>query len=225
MRDEGMKQNLLVFALLLSLIWLVGGCGSGEEAAAAAGTTNPNQEPLDEDDDGEIDNVPDGVNDLFTPELLESFRNAGLPIYTGLEPPTAAGSFYADTLQITYDDLDQELALVPYMFTFVNQTASGAIRVSYDCDAGDSSTDNPAFIAGEGMCFSVFADIAGYSIPDNCNYAQLVIYSACFAADGNLNEFGFGISLSSTSGDCAGTLPAGHHRIITEIDGYCPRVL
>ncbi|MDP8225256.1 MAG: hypothetical protein P9L99_17985 [Candidatus Lernaella stagnicola] len=215
-------MRLTIIGLIsMVLLPVMIGCGDAEQPQVASlGGGNPN-DPVDGDGDGNIDEVPDGVNDLFTPEQLEAFRSAGLPLYFGDEPPTVDGGFGADSLQIVYDDLDLSLVIVAYLFEFSEQTAAGRIGIAYQGGA-DSSSDNNAFIAGSEGCFSVYADISGYSAVDDCEYRRPTIYSACLEG-GHLHPFVFGFVITDTDGDCSQTLPVGHSRIINESDGYAMR--
>ena len=212
-----MKAMWIIPALMIAALCGLTACGQAQEEAGLGGGGTP-QGSLDEDGDGKIDNVPEGVNDLFTPEDLEAFRNAGLAIFTGENPPTAEGNFLTETLQVTYDDFGLDLSISPYLFLFSGQTASGLISVGYEGTTGNISTGNDAYIAGDEACFSIFADISGYSVADECDYRRPTIYSGCFQ-DGNISGFAFGFVIAATSGDCSETLPEGHHRIIKEADG------
>lgn len=197
------------------------GCGNAEEATLGGGGLSTTD--LDGDGDGAIDDVPEGVNDWFTAADLQQLADAGLPIYTGDNPPLVAGSYLADSLQIVKDSLGASGSVTAYTFQFAAQTSAGALLLSYESQDVDSSADNPAFVAGDGDCFSVFTEITGYQATDDCTYRRPSAYSACLDESGNLIGFAFGFLMKELSGDCSSTMPADSYRVIGESDGAAMR--
>ncbi|NLH50552.1 MAG: hypothetical protein GX444_18410 [Myxococcales bacterium] len=211
----------LFYSVLLLLLALASPqCGDPEQTTAAGGTT---QASLDADGDGKIDGVPDGVADWFTVQELVTLANAGLPIYTGENPPAIDGVYLADTLRIVFDSLGASGDLAVYRFTFADQQSDGSLVLSYESEGVDSSAGNPAWIAGEGDCFSVFTNIEGYQEEDDCTYQRPTVYSACLNGEGDLTGFFFGFIMKGLSGDCSATMPEGGYRVIGENDGLVAR--
>lgn len=217
-----MEKARWILVLVASAL-LVLSCGSTQEQGGAVGGSS-SDEPLDGDGDGTVDDVPDEVNDLFSLEDLNVFREAGMNIHTGATPPTVTGAYLADSLIVSYDDLNMGVGLSSFIYTFKAQTASGSITVDYYDEAGDGASDNPGFIAGEESCFSVFADIRGYSSTGDCAFRRPTVFSACVNDSGDLVGFAFGFVMADLDGDCLDTLPLGHHRVIKEADGYARRL-
>ena len=219
MKKHGCPERFCSFFLLILALASLQ-CGDSDQTTAAGGTT---QISLDADGDGKVDGVPDGVADWFTVQELVALANAGLPIYTGENPPAVDGVYLADALRIVFDSLGASGDLAAYRFTFANQQSDGSLVLSYESEGVDSSAGNPAWIAGENDCFSVFTNIEGYQEEDDCTYQRPTVYSACLNGEGDLTGFFFGFIMKGLSGDCSATMPEGSYRVIGENDDLVAR--
>ena len=198
-------------------------CGQSERAVLLGGGSGGTTYPIDEDEDGQIDLAPDPVNDIFTVEQLQDFRDAGLKIYLGDSPPDVEGSYLATTLVITYDSGGASAALAPYLFSFTGQDVDWTVELDYTSDAEDSSLGNLAYIAGEESCFSLFSEIKGFQAADDCHYVRPTVISGCMDGTRSVAGFSFGFILTEREGDCSQTMPLGHMRVIKETDGLATR--
>jgi hypothetical protein len=205
-------------AILLAILALAAAaCGPAQPANSALG--GGGTETIDGDGDGEPDDVPDGVSDIFTVEELEDLLDAGLPIYTGDEPPSAVGEYIANSLYIRYDPAGLQTSLATYYFAFRDQTDAATIVVDYESPVDDVSVGNGAFIAGESSCFSIFADVHGEMEGGECRYHRPTVYSACLDNTGSLAGFVFGFVMKEHEGECSDILPPDYLRVIEEADG------
>jgi len=214
-------RHLIIFLLPVILLIFATACGDAESALGSGGLTSYGGEEseIDADEDGIIDEAPEEVNDLFTPDDLQAFRDEGLPIFLGLEPVDVTGEYIANTLRIAYDDEGVSGSFDDYVYDLFNQTEQNSIVLSYAGVSGDESLGNSGFIAGNGTCFSIFAIIKDHNDQDNCDYERNSIYSGCIDSSGSISGFAFGFVISNLQGDCTQTLPLGHMRIIEETDG------
>jgi hypothetical protein len=178
---------------------------------------------VDDDDDDDDNEIPDEVDDFLDDEDIEALEEAGLIIYPGDDPPDIEGSYYLDSIEIAYDDLDLVLNIADYTYTFYGQTNKGKISMDYEApEVNDQATGVGAFISGRGDCFSIFIGVEGDA--NGCEYENPSIISGCLDNDG-ITGWENGFIMGEKSGDnCEMLVETGHRRIIEESDNLAVEI-
>lgn len=177
----------------------------------------------DDDADDDADVVPDDVDDFIDADQRAALEEVGLIIYGGDDPPDIGGSYYLDSIEITYDDSNMWLDIVDYTYEFYNQTRDGEISLNYEAPAVDDVAEGVgAFISGDGDCFSIFIDAEGTA--SGCDYELPGIISGCLTSDG-IAKWTNGFIMGSKSGEnCDALMPTDHRRIIAETDDLAEKL-
>lgn len=170
-----------------------------------------------------IEDVPPGVNEFLSPENIDSLRERGLTIHTGLNPPDIQGNYYLNSLA----ESETGMGFLNYSYRFYNQTSDLIINVSYISDGGhDTAEGIGAFIAGEDQKFSIFVEEEG-SVDFGTHVAifnTATIYSGIRTQDG-MEDFQFGFIVTHKENDLNNQLMnVGDTRVIFEEDGLAEQV-
>ena len=186
-----------------------------------AGTSYGNQVQFFTDEG--IDDVPPGVNDFLDPEDIDSLRDKGLSIHTGLNPPDIQGNYYMDSLT----EIETGWKFINYSFRFFNQTSDLKVNASYISEGGtDVAEGIGAFIAGNDQKFSVFVEEKG-TVDFGTHVAVFntaTIYSGIKTHHG-LEDFQFGFIVTHKENDLNNQLMnVGDTRVIYEADGLAEQV-
>jgi hypothetical protein len=183
-----------------------------------------NDDTAGDDDDGRIDDVPDDVNDFLDSSDIEKLKAAGMPIYTGDNPPNIEGSYLLNTLTIIYDEIGLEgMTVAQYTVTYFDQTENGGVKQNYEApDVGDTANGLGAFISGDGDCFTVFVDTTG--MVSGCDYKLPAIHSACLTGSG-MTDYFWGVLMKEKVGTgCDALIPVDAARVLEEIDGVAEEI-
>ncbi len=223
-----LTKRIAIIVLILAaagIIAFAAACGSVEDDSEAGGglLDETDDDGGDDDTASAIEGVPDGVNDFLNSGDIEALEAAGMPIHYGDAPPVVEGRYVLDFLLIVYDETGGTgSALNIYDITFREQSGDGSLKLDYnDRSSSDSGFGVSAFISGDGVCFTVFADASG-ALGD-CRYSLPFLFSGC-QNTGGIQSFHWGMIMKRVEGTgCA--MPVGAVRIIRESDGLAEKVL
>jgi hypothetical protein len=170
-----------------------------------------------------IEGVPEGVNDFLDPDDVRLMENVGLEVYRGDDPPDISGTWYLDSLVITWDDYSSSVG-TPISETWITFTVAGADG-SLESTMLDASTEGEGtggYVSGSDGCFTAWIDLQGYRSIDDCTFSMPQVFSGC-VQDGALADFQFGLIMAEREGDCSETVQVDHRRVMDEADGLAER--
>ena len=102
------------------------------------------------------DFIPSEVYTFLTDADLNEINGLGMPIYTGQNPPIAAGTFYLDSLAIVYDDDGATGSIGSYYLQIGDNGVDYTVSIcEYTTDSSSSSCAVQAYISGNGDCFAL----------------------------------------------------------------------
>lgn len=165
------------------------------------------------------------VNNVITPEILESLKKNGMTINSGTTPPSINGVFLFSPAYCTFDNSGnsrQGTYFNDYKVQFKNQnTTDYTVSMEYKelSNGTDKGGDNNAtYISGENNLFTVFSQSKGKS--NNINYVALDVISG-EAVGGSMKNLVWSKYMVSKEGDDANIIlvPVGTTRIFTDKDG------
>ncbi len=168
---------------------------------------------------------PQVINNVITPEILESLKKNGMTINSGTTPPTINGVFLFSPAYCSFDDSGNNLKgsyFNDYKIQFKNQNTNDyTVSMEYKdvSDGTDSGGDNNAtYISGENNLFTVFSQVKGKS--GNVNYVALDVISG-EAAAGSMKNLIWSHYLVSKEGDVSDVflVPVGTTRIFKDENG------
>lgn len=168
---------------------------------------------------------PQVINNVITPEIMESLKKNGMTINSGTTPPTLNGVFLFSPAYCSFDNSGNNLQgsyFNDYKLQFKNQNTNNyTVSMEYKDvnDGTDSGGDNNAtYISGENNLFTVFSQVKGKS--GSVNYVALDVISG-EAAGGSMKDLIWSHYLVSKEGDAANIflVPVGTTRIFTDKDG------
>lgn len=168
--------------LCLALFSLVAGVACGD---------------ADDDNNGEEGSeyeIPEGMSDYLSDEEIGQFTDNGFELNDGDEPPNIEGSYSAADSTFTYDSSGQDTGddVYEYIWAFENQTDE-QMDVSYESQGSDDEASGlGGFIAGEGDCFTVAAEVTGVD-GDGCDFIRVHLVSGCIS-DAGIEDFATGIT-------------------------------
>ncbi|MFW0717837.1 hypothetical protein [Pedobacter sp. N23S346] len=168
---------------------------------------------------------PQVINNVITPEILESLKKNGMTVNSGTTPPTINGVFLFSPAYCSFDNSGNNLQgryFNDYKLQFKNQnTNEYTVSMEYKdvSDGTDSGGDNNAtYISGENNLFTVFSQVKGKS--GSVNYVALDVISG-EAAGGSMKNLVWSHYLVSKEGDEANLflVPVGTTRIFKDENG------
>lgn len=171
-------------------------------------------------------NYPVVLNDIVTPQIIDTLKSHGLVIHDGTTPPTVDGVFLLSPDECTYDNRSPSAGklFTDYEYQFINQdNAKYTLTVNYSnaiVGGPDSGTDGSAtYIAGQGNLFTVFAQITGSL--NGVTYKELQVLTA-EKQDTGLKNFQWAFLMVSKSEDPGDVKVAkvGTMRIFHDKDGF-----
>ena len=154
-------------------------------------------------------NVPNVLNTIITPAILDTLESRGTIVNEGLTPPTVNGIYLDHPNYCTYDNSGANLEgsiFDDYEYEFTNQNSSQfTIQLNYkDVFGTDAGSDNSAtYIIGTNDLFTIFAQASG--VEGGISYINLQVLSGQFTSAGIAN-FQLSEYLVSKTGDVTNTI-------------------
>lgn len=190
-------------------------------ARSNSGTGYGSQKEFTTKEEGDINDVPDEVNDFLNQYLIETLQDDGLIIHKGFSPPDVTGNYYMNSLK----ELNTGLSFVEYSYKFFSQTADYKIKIN--AHSNTSTREGlGAFISGYGYDFSIYCEMnSEITDGDHLVYIQSAdIYSGTITSSGIKNyQKGF-IIIHKENDINDNFMDEGDTRIIYESDGLVERV-
>ena len=202
-----MKHLVRVFALLATLL---------------LGCTQDGPDPVEVLNE---DGFSPEIVDLVPPEVLDSLRKLGMPLYGGAAPPDLSGSYRAEPVTLVRSNYPLDYpgkVFNPLEFTLSDQDNEAlTIRLDYT-NGGESGADQGGFLAGDDCNFTVFVDLD--SISNVGSKAKAIfVYSGTIADDGIRGLYVANLILDDRGDPRDIWLEIGQGRLFHDQDGFSPR--
>lgn len=181
------------------------------------------QEDDAEDDIVKVDitEIPDAVFDFMDESDIQTLIDAGMPIYTGDNPPDIEGTYNFDSFEVFFDEvLYVGKPLCYYEITYLKQDNPKIEQNFISTDCVDSGDGFRGYISGDGNCFTFYVHVTGFA--SGClDYVEAQVSSGCLG-DGGMTQYFWGEVIQSLQieGDSCGLPAVGAARIGTEADGF-----
>lgn len=184
----------------------------------------------------------DAVFQLVSPEMLDTLKAKGVPLFEGTEPPSLDGIFLLSPNLLIGSSIPEEqnqlnrTVFSDHKYRFYGQSADGlSLNIDYKGIAKNGDViarglGYRGFVSGEGNRFTVFVEITDFSegsTANNCGFKvetrRLEIYSGEVTAAGILNFVTSFYIKSKNSDPCNAVAPVGTLRITKDQDEFSKR--
>lgn len=158
-------------------------------------------------------------------EIIEKFKEEGVSINEGQNPPKIEGIYLVNPLILTGTNLSSDFPIGyqfdDYKYKFFSQDNTElTIKVDYKSiplkHPLENGTGIGGFIAGNGNSFTIFGEISGQI--SNIPYKMITVYSGEITNDG-IKNFSEGFYMKDKIGDTSNSIAVGIGTIRTSKDG------
>jgi hypothetical protein len=163
------------------------------------------------------------IQQIVPQAVVDSLRKKGMVINEGLVPPQLSGIYLASPYKLLSpygpgDSYSVGKIINDYYYKFYSQTADNAITYDFTNNGSDKGSGQGAFIAGNGMSFTIFSQDIGVS--KSVPYKTLTVISGEISDQG-IKKFQYAFVMKEKTGDASNAvlIPIGAARIWVDGDG------